>query len=133
MSGGSLLSPERFIRLDDALVKAQLPTGVLKDFVYLDCMPEKFYLDYLNAKQYNLSSIVTYGTPYFEWAQEIQPGYHFVVPKTHAGEPSYEYAWDWDLDYYDCVETTELFGHQTKGVVGQCLYMRESVSKATKY
>jgi hypothetical protein len=107
MSGGSLLSPERFIRLDDALVKAQLPTGVLDDFVYLDCMPEKFSLDSLNAKQYNLSSIVTYGTPYFEWAQEIQPGYHFVVPKT--------------------------FGHQTEGVVGQCLYMRESVSKATKY
>ena len=132
MSGGSLLSPERFIQLGDNVVKAQLPTGVLDDFVYLDCMPEKFSLDSLSAKQYNLSSIVAYGTPYFEWAQEIQPGHHFLVPKTYTEQYS-EWDYDYDTGDYEYNEWSQTFGHQTEGVVGQCLYMRESVSKATKY
>ena len=64
MSGGSLLSPERFIRLDDTLVQAQLPTGVLNEHIYLDCMPEKTSLYSLDSNTtYDLSSILTYGSP----------------------------------------------------------------------
>ena len=116
MSGGSLLSPERFIKLDDALVKAQLPTGALNDHIYLDCMPEKLSLYSLdNNTGYKLSSIVTYGTPYFEWAQEVQPQLLNLVPQNEGNEyPPY--------------------GYPIEGAVGQCVYMRESVGlKTTKY
>jgi len=114
MSGGSLLSPERFIQLDDALVQAQLPTGVLNEHIYLDCMPEKeslYSLDYNTT--YDLSSIVTYGTPYFEWAQGVQPQLLTLVPNEGSDAP---------------------YGHPIEGGVGQCVYMRESVGlKSTKY